>query len=67
MDWYNVKSVKPEPYTHVLCRLVIKGTKSVHEGFICGNGTWRCGENFRKNNGEVTHWAEMPEFPGDDE
>lgn len=66
MDWHNVKSSTPEPYTYVLCRLVVKETNSVREGFVCGNGTWWCNENFRKN-GEVTHWAEMPVFPGDDE
>ena len=64
MDWHNVKSSTPEPYTYVLCRLVVKGTNSVREGFVCGNGTWWCNENFREN-GEVTHWAEMPVFPGD--
>lgn len=65
MDWINVKFSTPESYTYVLCHLVVD-KPIVREGFMCGNGRWYCNENFRKP-GEVTHWAKMPTFPGDDE
>ena len=64
MDWFNVKSCLPEPYTYVLCHLVVD-KPVVREGFMCGNGRWWCAENFRSPD-EITHWAEMPTFTGDD-
>ena len=65
MDWYNVKRILPEPYVSVLAR--IPGEKpfpTVREGFISADGIWKVA-GFIREPGEVTHWADMPEFPSD--
>ena len=67
MDWINVKSSTPEPYVRVLCRIPReKPLPTVREGYISKRGIWVVG-SFDQSEGEVTHWAEMPAFPGDDE
>ena len=67
MDWYRVERCLPEPYVPVLARMPgEKPFPTVHEGYITPDGTWVSGM-FRRKPGEVTHWAEMPEYPGDDE
>ncbi len=67
MDWFNVKSCLPKPFVSVLC--YIPGDKPLptfHEGFMCEGGVWYCDRDCRGKD-KVTHWTEMPTFPGDDE
>lgn len=67
MEWINVKSDIPEPYVHVLCYIPTeKPFPTVHEGYITTCGLW-VADGLDREDGEVTHWAEMPVFPGDDE
>ena len=67
MDWFNVKSCLPESYVSVLCYMPgEKPFPTVREGYITDDEKWYAGWFWREN-GEVTHWAEMPTFPGDDE
>lgn len=66
MDWHNVQSSTPEPFVSVLCRMPgEKPFPTVREGYIDREGVWVSGY-YRREPGEVTHWAEMPVFPGDD-
>lgn len=65
MDWHNVKRILPEPYVSVLVRMPgEKPFPTVREGFISADGIWEVA-GFIRESGEVTHWADMPEFPGD--
>ena len=67
MDWFNVKSCLPEPFVSVLC--YSPGDKifpTVREGYITDNGKWIIAFLGRYHT-KITHWAEMPVFPGDDE
>lgn len=67
MDWFNVKSCLPEPFVPVLCYMPgEKPFPTVREGCIIDDKKWYAGDFYREK-GEVTHWAEMPVFPGDDE
>lgn len=55
------------PIVSVLCRM--PGEKpflTVHEGYISDDGVW-VSNFFKREPGEVTHWAEMPTYPGDEE
>ncbi len=67
MDWINVNRMTPKPFVSVLCR--IPGEKpfpTVHEGYISDDGIW-VAYGFKREPGEVTHWADMPTYPGDEE
>lgn len=67
MNWIDVKSCLPKPFVPVLC--YIPGEKlfpTVGEGFITKDGRWVVAF-WEKYHLKVTHWAEMPVFPGDDE
>lgn len=67
MEWINVKSCLPEPFVPVLCRIPReKPLLTVREGYITKRGIWVVG-SFDQDEGAVTHWTEMPVFPGDDE
>lgn len=67
MDWINVKSYLPEPFVPVLCYMPgEKPFSTVHEGYLSGCGEWLAG-GYKRAPGEVTHWTEIPVFPGDDE
>lgn len=67
MDWINVNRLLPEPFVSVLVRMPgEKPFPTVHEGYISGDGVW-VSNYFKREPGEITHWAEMPIFPGDDE
>ena len=67
MDWFNVKSCLPESFVSVLCYMPgEKPFQTVREGYITDDEKWYAG-GFRRGKGEVTHWTEMPTFPGDDE
>lgn len=67
MDWFNVKSCLPESYVSVLCYMPgERPFPTVREGYITDDEKWYAG-GFMREVGEVTHWAEMPVFPGDDE
>ena len=66
MDWINVNRMTPEPFVSVLCRMPgEKPFPTVHEGYITKDGIW-VSNYFKREPGEVTHWAEMPTYPGDD-
>ncbi len=68
MDWINVKRMTPEPFVSVLCYMPgEKPFPTVHEGYVTADGVWHVGL-FDREPGEVTHWADMPDYPeeGDD-
>lgn len=66
MEWINVNRMTPEPFVSVLCRMPgEKPFPTVHEGYITKDGIW-VSNYFKREPGEVTHWAEMPTYPGDD-
>lgn len=67
MDWINVKSCLPEPFVPVLCYMLgERPFPTVREGYITDDEKWYAA-GFMREEGKVTHWAEMPVFPGDDE
>ena len=67
MEWINVKSCLPKPFVSVLCYMPgEKPFPTVREGYITDDEKWYAA-GFMREDGEVTHWAEMPVFPGDDE
>ena len=65
MDWINVKRMTPDPFVGVLCRMP-EEKPTVHEGYITTNGVW-ISNGFKRAPGVVTHWADMPVFPGDED
>lgn len=65
MDWINVNRMTPKPFVSVLCRMPgEKPFPTVHEEYISEDGVW-VAYGFKREPGEVTHWAYMPEFPDD--
>ena len=65
-DWYNAKKRPPVPFVSVLVRMPgEKPMPTVREGYMAKEGVWVAG-GFVREPGEVTHWTDMPEFPGDD-
>ena len=65
MDWHRAETRKPLPFVPVLVRLPGENpSHTVREGFVKRDGSWYAG-GFDRLPDEVTHWAEMPEFPGD--
>ena len=63
MDWINAKRMTPEPYVSVLVYMPgEKPFQTVHEGYYRPDGKWYSAL-FEREPEEVTHWAEMPEYP----
>ena len=63
MDWIRIDRMLPEPFVSVLCYMPKEDPfPKVHEGYVDRDGIWYV-HGFRRDNGEVTHWADMPEYP----
>ena len=63
MDWIRIDRFLPEPFVSVLCYMPMEDPlPKVHEGYVDRDGIWYV-HGFRRDNGEVTHWADMPEYP----
>lgn len=63
MEWISVKDRLPEPFESVLCYMPGETPfPTVREGFLTRDGIWFSAW-FRREDGEVEYWAEMPEPP----
>ena len=63
MEWIRIDRMLPEPFVSVLCYMPKEDPfPKVHEGYVDRDGIWYV-HGFRRDNGEVTHWADMPEYP----
>ena len=63
MDWIRIDRMLPEPFVSVLSYMPKEDPfPKVHEGYVDRDGIWYV-HGFRRDNGEVTHWADMPEYP----
>lgn len=66
--WIPVEDGLPDPFVSVLVRMPgEKPMPTVREGYVSNSGAepvW-VAAGFRREQGEVTHWMQMPNFPGD--
>ena len=64
--WISVKERLPDAFVSVIVQMPgEKPHPTVREGFISNDGIW-CAGHFRRKPDEVTHWAKMPEPPGEE-
>ena len=63
MEWISVKDRLPPPFESVLCYMPGEiPLPTVHEGYLASDGIWFSAW-FKREDGEVEYWAEMPEPP----
>ena len=65
-DWYDAEKTKPAPFVSVLVRMPgERPCPTVREGYYNGHEWVAAG--FIRGAKEVTHWTDMPVYPGDDD
>ena len=66
MEWINPKEKEPLIGKHYLCvvdRKKAEKEREFHIGHYSPNIGWIVGNMFGFDMGEITHYAELPEFP----
>lgn len=64
IGWFDTESKKPEKFVPVLVYMPDEPSMQVRQGLIGASGKWYAGGKARDDK-EVTHWAKLPSFGGD--